>query len=178
MVALAILALLVFGPEGLPGIIKTVMKTVHAVKSAARDFQTEVRTALDDEIVEKERRRRRIVQTENALVMPPEATETVDPSPPLAVGIAEEVAPQPEDATAIDELTPEVPLELKESELEETSTVIQVANQENPVDEGLTEEPVPDDEHQIANHQTVIEEAASVPVYDDDGPGLPMVKRT
>ena len=49
MVVLAVLALLVFGPEGLPGIIKNVMRTVNAVKIAARDFQTEVKTALDTE---------------------------------------------------------------------------------------------------------------------------------
>ena len=52
MIVLAVLALLVFGPEGLPGIIKNVMRTVNAVKIAARDFQTEVKTALD---VENER---------------------------------------------------------------------------------------------------------------------------
>ena len=48
---LGILALLVFGPEGLPGIIKTAMRTVRSLRAAANDIKSEVRTALDDELL-------------------------------------------------------------------------------------------------------------------------------
>lgn len=49
MIVLGVLALLVFGPEGLPGIIKNVMQTVNAVKRAARDLQNEVTSTLEAE---------------------------------------------------------------------------------------------------------------------------------
>lgn len=49
MVLLAVLALLVFGPEGLPEIMKTVARTVKAFRQAANDFQSEVNTALIQE---------------------------------------------------------------------------------------------------------------------------------
>jgi sec-independent protein translocase protein TatB len=70
MVLLAVLALLVFGPEGLPEIMKTVARTVRAFKAAANDFQTEVKTALEVENQKQQvaqRRRKRAVPMEQKL---------------------------------------------------------------------------------------------------------------
>ena len=74
MIVLGILALLVFGPEGLPGIIKNVMRTVNAVKAAARDFQTEVSTVLNEEHERQDlakRQRKAFVDPEDEKASPP-----------------------------------------------------------------------------------------------------------
>jgi sec-independent protein translocase protein TatB len=71
MVMLAILALLVFGPEGLPEIMKTVARTVKAFRQAANDFQSEVNTALTLENQKQEvqqRRRKRAAPMEQKLL--------------------------------------------------------------------------------------------------------------
>ena len=70
MVLLAILALLVFGPEGLPEIMKTVARTVKAFRQAATDFQSEVNTALtleNQKLEVQQRRRKRVVPMEQQL---------------------------------------------------------------------------------------------------------------
>lgn len=88
MIFLAILALLVFGPEGLPDIIKTVTRTVRALRQAASDFQTEVNTALTLETQKREvahRRRRRRIEPAT-----PSEAEGEGPPPPLPVEEAAE----------------------------------------------------------------------------------------
>lgn len=49
LIVLAVLALLVFGPESLPDIAKTVSRTLRAFRQASMDIQTEVRQALEIE---------------------------------------------------------------------------------------------------------------------------------
>lgn len=67
---LAILALLVFGPEGLPEILRTGARTYRAFRQAATDFQSEVNSALTVEGQKQDvarRRRKRSVPEEQKL---------------------------------------------------------------------------------------------------------------
>jgi Tat protein translocase TatB subunit len=91
MIFLAILALLVFGPEGLPGVVKTVTRTVRAFKQAANEFQQEVNSALTLEHEKRqvvEARRRRVVSQQQvaqlasaeAAVLGPTATPLASPT--------------------------------------------------------------------------------------------------
>lgn len=65
MIMLAVLALLVFGPESLPDIAKTVVRTIRAFRQASMDLQNEVKGAL--ELETKQRR----------------ASEVIGPAPPI-----------------------------------------------------------------------------------------------
>lgn len=101
MVMLAILALLVFGPEGLPEIVKTVTRTMRAFKQAANDFQSEVNTALtleNEKRVVQERRRKRARPLEEKLA------ESESSATPL---LAQETTPEPEAVEA--EIFPATP---------------------------------------------------------------------
>ena len=60
---LAVLALLVFGPESLPDIAKTVVRTMRAFRQASMDLQNEVREAL--EIENKQRKETKIAKTDS-----------------------------------------------------------------------------------------------------------------
>ena len=63
MIMLAVLALLVFGPESLPDIAKTVVRTMRAFRQASMDLQNEVREAL--EIENKQRKETKIAKTDS-----------------------------------------------------------------------------------------------------------------
>lgn len=135
MIVLAVLALLVFGPEGLPGIIKTVMRTVNAVKIAARDFQTEVKTALDAENERQDlaKRQRTPIQEPQrnsaalaAAAVPPmpeaEGSETTEESLPeadrkeVATEPPSEGEPEVSETAAEDETAPEELVEEEEDD--------------------------------------------------------------
>lgn len=51
---LAVLALLVFGPESLPDIAKTVVRTIRAFRQASMDLQNEVKGALELETKQRQ----------------------------------------------------------------------------------------------------------------------------
>ena len=145
MIVLAVLALLVFGPEGLPGIIKNVMRTVNAVKIAARDFQTEVKTALD---VENERqdlaRRQRTPLQEPQRDTAALAAAAVPPMP----GEEESTSEQDGEENAAVQVEEVAGLEPSEDEPEE-------AAESAPEEETVPEEQVEEED-------------------DDDGPRVPM----
>lgn len=161
MVVLAILALLVFGPEGLPGIIKNVMRTVRAVRTAARDFQSEVSTALEleNDRIDKSKRRRRTVPL-NSASLSGEVPDTIgdDAFPQLPEG--EDAAQAPENPKDLTPLEPA--LEVEKAEL----LVTDVAEAEPRTD---LETEVPEAE--------ISESSSEKPEDDDDGPGLPMVRK-
>lgn len=151
MVALAILALLVFGPEGLPGVVKKVMRTIHALRTAASDFQTEVRSALEEENQRLDEQKRRGSRTAETFSHP---TETVD----------EETACAPPENDSMDSL--EVPD--TDSDLESSPT--EPIESEEPLK--LTEENLP----ALENEAVQVAENSEPESLDDDddGPGLPM----
>ncbi len=81
MVMLAIIALLVFGPQGLPEIAGKVARTVKALRRTAAEFQNEIQTALQEENRERDKaQRRRYVGQEKA------ETESDPPPPPRSEG--------------------------------------------------------------------------------------------
>lgn len=102
MILLAVLALLVFGPEGLPDIMKTVARTIKAFKTAANDFQSEVNTALilenQKNQVEQRRRKRVLPQgetvAEDGAVLPESGDDPTDDSDSKAEVEDREPAPQ------------------------------------------------------------------------------------
>lgn len=181
MVMLGILALLVFGPEGLPGVIKSVMRTVRALRSAASDFQHEVKTALDDENVRQDQAKRRRAPME------PETPEPV---------------PEPEMTPQLDVPDPAQPEEESEDEgltLPSTEPVSENLDRENPAEDELgettadaaeatvgpaselhpeTKEFLYGDDEAVSKSLEQESPSESAPVEeeddDDDGPGLPM----
>lgn len=168
MVVLAILALLVFGPEGLPDIVKTVTRTLRAFRTAASDFQQEINTALNTENEQRrvaERRRRKVVvepvaeepaPSNEAETLPTELVDTSaeavaeqsEPTPsPLHSDTAETTAPETEPAA------PEV--SAQEPELDATTDTSSEEEPSTPRLSGDAPPPNFDD-------------------GDDDGPGRPM----
>lgn len=140
MVVLAILALLVFGPESLPGIIKNVMRTINAVKTAARDFQTEVNSALQEENERKDlasRQRKPFIE---------EAAVGESPS--------QDVPPQPDESPVVEETSeraePADPPGLEEPEPVEMEAESEPELESPDVEEPSTEESVDDDGPRVA----------------------------
>ncbi|MCA9779976.1 MAG: twin-arginine translocase TatA/TatE family subunit [Candidatus Eremiobacteraeota bacterium] len=166
MIVLAVLALLVFGPEGLPGIIKNVMRTVNAVKIAARDFQTEVSTAL-----EAENERQDLAKRRRTYVDKPETESAALP--------AAEVAPMPEEE--IDKPHGEIASagEPDGEEAErENSTDVDTEGTVAVVDTETAGEAQVDYEPAEADGQEETEPVAAETLEededDDDGPRVPM----
>lgn len=186
MVVLGILALLVFGPEGLPGVIKTVMRTVHAFRQAANDFQHEVKTALDDENVRRDQLQRQRTPLPEELQADAEeadgnsteeqaepvtaedtneqAVEFPLPVPEATAPVSEETVPVPEESTPVsEETTPEF----------ETAEILVAEQDPAPILE--VEQP---EEAALPDEQE--ESSSSVepsPADDEDGPSLPMAAR-
>ena len=158
MVVLAILALLVFGPESLPGIIKTVMQTVNAVKTAARDFQTEVHSALEEENRKQDlaKRQRSIPTTETEVPAPAEETGDTGSEPEEE---AAEAVPGAETVHVVALDTP-VPPQPEDTETSDTETAVESEHAEVAVES----EDEPEEE---AGESAEIED-------DEDGPGKPM----
>lgn len=185
MIALALLALLVFGPESLPDIAKKIARTVRAVKQASADFQHEVNHALnvENQRVDAQRRRRHVT---------PPPTPTVEET---STGIAEE---HPSSATDHPTETPldlamgstpaptdEIELSADDSaqpDLEVSSSADSSLSLSNPVPT-----PVQSDlelpgglEDPTSNHDAAFgglsgDAAPPAPSHDDDeGPGKPM----
>jgi sec-independent protein translocase protein TatB len=125
MVFLAILALLVFGPEGLPEIVKTVTRTVRAFRQAANDFQSEVNSALTLETQKREvaqRRRNRALPAEQQVQVPAASDAAAEEGLAESPAVSEQApeadlpeAPSPADA---DRATPETPPEGSSAENE------------------------------------------------------------
>lgn len=146
MVVLAILALLIFGPEGLPGIIKNVMRTVKAVRAAASDFQSEVSTALEieNERIDKSKRRRRTAPL-NSSSLSGEVPSNIDEALPQLQEKSQDSAPDESAEPALELEEPEIHAPLEEESLETERS------------QDLEKLETDDD--------------------DDDGPGLPMVRK-
>ena len=189
MIFLAILALLVFGPEGLPGVVKTVTRTVRAFRQAANDFQTEVNTALSLEHEKQqisERRRRRVAPRQQAAPdqSPPQAVSEErppvlqapsegEPSPPPLVSAdgPPPVLLTPGESEPPSDLTPEslkapvaaaLPVSLG---ADPSNGVVSEDSLERPASEG----------RRLSGDDAAPEQ----PLYadgDDDAPGLPMAR--
>lgn len=159
MVMLAILALLVFGPEGLPGIIKNVMRTVRAVRAAARDFQSEVSTALEieNERIDKSKRRRRTAPL-NSSSLSGEVPNSIDEALPQL--------PEGEDLAQLFEKGEDVSPE-ENAETEDASREVEEAEALETLEAPEKEEPETESP----------ESSSQLPEDDDDGPGLPMVRK-
>ena len=178
MVVLGILALLVFGPEGLPGVIKTVMRTVHAFRQAAADFQHEVKTALDDENVKRDQLQRQRAPLPEEEELPVGNQED---------GQASEAPPETDEESPIEDDVAEFPVVIENEVAVETETFLEpeVVEPElepsEPVLAAATREPVSEEaESEVAVLPATDEEKATVdpsPADDEDGPSLPMATR-
>lgn len=146
MIMLAILALLVFGPESLPDIAKTVVRTMRAFRQASMDLQNEVREALE------------IENTQRKAVA-------------LAASQGEKVASAPADITDVPEPA-EAPAK---ADAPESQPTLEAAEKPSAVTEGaIAEEPSDETEVEV-EAPTVADPEVEVEVTDDDdGPGLPM----
>lgn len=154
MLMLAVLALLVFGPHGLPEIAAKVAKILKTVRRTADEFQREIQTALQEENRAKDevkRRRKRPLAEE---VEPTEVRE-LDAAEETAAAMLSEV---PEDSA---EPAPELP--------EGTHQVIDPALESAPVTPGEGEAHSPGES---PTEQEAPE--AAEPDLDDDGPQVPM----
>lgn len=108
MMALAILALLVFGPEGMPGVIKKVVRTIRALRTAAADFQTEVTNALEEENRRLNEQKPRGLRTAEALTAEETAPLHIEEPSSLAIdaqAAQEEVAEPAEGAESAGEIS-------------------------------------------------------------------------
>lgn len=168
MVVLAILALLVFGPEGLPDILRTVARTVKAFKTAASDFQSEVNTALTVEQQKREveqRRRKRSL---------PAATEGGAAAAATAVVVS--VSDQETEAAsqvALDSQQESTPTEIVAISEPETEPAASEAGPSAVVleaAEALSVAP-----HSLTGDADV-EQSVDADGHDDDGPGRPMTR--
>jgi sec-independent protein translocase protein TatB len=146
MIVLAVLALLVFGPEGLPGIIKNVMRTVNAVKIAARDFQTEVKTALE-------------VENERQDLAKRQRTPIQEPPHDSAALAAAAIPPMPDEEEST----------TSEQDGEESAVTSQV-------DEAVTvgQEPEVAASESAPEEESAPEALVEEDPDDDDGPRIPM----
>jgi Tat protein translocase TatB subunit len=148
MVFLAILALLVFGPEGLPDIVKTVTRTVRAFRQAANDFQSEVNSALtleSEKRAVKERRRKRVVPVEERLQAVSNVEGAEELPPPLPASFQEAASEDLQPVSAANE--PQTPAPLEDGEPEVLTALT-----------GDAKPPSPSQQE------------------DEDGPGLPMAR--
>lgn len=176
MVVLAILALLVFGPEGLPDILRTVARTVKAFKTAANDFQSEVNTALTLEQQKREvaERRRKRTLPEPASPGPVEAATTA-----LAASAPLESA---DDAAADDPIASDMAARVGDPVPESTAPAAETSVAvEAPVSAGTEAASSLDSQAATSANPEVAASVDSVaaPVedeIDDDGPGLPMTR--
>lgn len=204
MIALAILALLVFGPEGMPGVIKKVVRTVRALRTAAADFQTEIKNALEEESnrLEEEKRRAKLPETAVEDTVLAQAGESV-PAESAEVATSEgDSAPSEATEMAVVDGEPEA---IKNSQAEavigeETSAGIKA--QDGPVAQAGPDidlaaagaeppsevsadnpEPTPElaTDASVSDEAPAVEATAEEPAEepepeDDDGPGIPMQK--
>ena len=183
MVVLGILALLVFGPEGLPGIIKNVMRTVNAVKAAARDFQTEVSTVLNDE-----HERQDLAKRQRKPFVEPEAVQSPPPSQSL-IGVTGEPAPNNDSVSH----QPEMPVDESANESNEPAELLAEDDEADtdsvsPAGDGdgpgvpVSVDCEPPQEETASSSETVQDsqdesatgEVERPDLNDDDGPRVPM----
>lgn len=164
MIMLAMLALLVFGPEGLPNVAKNVAKTVRALRKAGNDFRAEVRTALDEEEIQRNienRRQRRMTARETD----PDDSEN------------KPMEPRPQELA---EASSEEPVDYAESQhpaLEQPKENVESSDSPEPVDsEGPTSEPADPAETPTDEPIEGPEDQTEEPEEDDDydGPAMPM----
>lgn len=173
MILLAILALLVFGPEGLPSVAKNVAQTVRALRRAGEDFRHEVRTALDEEQRERDiaarQRKRSDDGDENAEIaqLPPPDLDSEEESGEVQLtGIDEEWdrEPPPEPAELIEDED--------ESEVENSEAEDEVATEPEEVKAASESEPEPEVETASESESESIEDDEEDD--DDEGPAVPM----
>jgi sec-independent protein translocase protein TatB len=177
MIVLGILALLVFGPEGLPGIIKNVMRTVNAVKAAARDFQTEVSTVLTEENERQDLAKRQ----RTPFVDPDETKSALPPSQQMVdTGVSAESPDEPAQEKTSEPV--ESGTEASETAVAATSeTTEAVEKSPQPTDDDGPGVPMPLKRtsvvaEEIETEVEVLEEEEEEANQDslDDGPGIPM----
>lgn len=182
MIALAILALLVFGPEGLPEMAKKVARTLKALRQAATDFQYEVNQALEVESQRQQaQRRRRKVEPESD----PSSTITTSEGAATANAVDDEAIAKISDTPGTDgalggeaKNTPETAAEPSPAVPPNDSEMVMKKDKEVTSSENETSSFLLDEES--SNNKTLAMTGdASIPERaplddDDDGPGLPM----
>ena len=179
---LGLLALLVFGPQDLPRIIKKVMHTVRALRTAASDFQTEVHSALEYESQQadlKKRQRQIAADAETPAleteVAPEPTEETQEQAEETGESAPVEVAEDTDIQPASEELIPEVdePVEnSSEESIVETEAEVslnETAEAQEPQSEEHNEAATEDSQAPDDPEDEAVEEDE-----DEDGPGLPM----
>ena len=157
MFVLAALALLIFGPEGLPGVIKNVMRTVRAVRRAASDFQHEVKGALELESAETERKKRLAAASQKAPTKPPE--------PPSETDSEVESKPISENDT-------------KENREETTEFGAADSDPKESADPVDSSDDIPSEDSGHGGEAEVDGDDDDDDDDDDDGPGLPMIRES
>ena len=151
MIMLAVLALLVFGPESLPDIAKTVSRTLRAFRQASSDLQSEVREAL-----EVESKARKVPENppapkeDEVFEMAPREPKIVSPVLEQAAVDSPAVSPESNQVTTAEVVDEPSTKSLLNETVEGSPNTETVAAEENS-----------DDDH-----------------LDDDGPGVPMAKHT
>lgn len=172
MLMLGVLALMVFGPEGLPGVIRSVMRTVRGLRRAAADFQNEVKTALDEEHIQSDQAKRR----RKPEIVPPGDSNLPLPAP-APDGEADTNAETDTDTDTDSNTEPEA--ETGPS----TEMAGPTAEQEPPIEENTESSDQASEvpEEQMLESEAPTEETAdpspSDDDDDDDGPSIPMTGR-
>ena len=176
---LGILALLVFGPEGLPGVIKTVMRTVRSLRTAANDIKSEVRTALDDELINPNQPQR-VRKAPARLIEAPSGTGQEDDEPQ-----AKEQESKPKTSIPESETSEDVALDKesspKPSPVENSTDPSLEKGESQQSESSNSSEPEVSHSSDLSEPSSPNQEAPKVdPVEEldpDDGPGLPMSPR-
>lgn len=182
MIALAILALLVFGPEGLPEMAKKVARTLKALRQAATDFQYEVDQALEIESQRQQaQRRRRKVEPESnpsSTIATSEGAATADALDDDAI---EEIADRPDTGKALDDEVKNTPETAAgpspESSLNDSELAVNRDKEMIYLESKTSTSPLGED----SSDTKTLAMTGDAPIPerdplgdDDDGPGLPM----
>jgi sec-independent protein translocase protein TatB len=107
LVVIGLVALVVLGPDKLPGALRQLGQVMGELRRVSRGFQTDLREALDEAERDAERQRRAAEDATRAAAPPTNATAGTAPDPGAAMAAAqaeldaiEAVQERPDDAGA------------------------------------------------------------------------------
>lgn len=166
MVLLAVIALVVFGPESLPGLIKTVTRTVRALRTAAGDFQLEVKNALEEENVRQDLAKRQRSNHSNGA-----AAKVVSPTATLPVSTSSDMDTEATTEAQVD------PVPTLESDSDVAKSGTDIAKSDTDQEPNLASSESKPDLREAAPPENPTGPEPEEFDDDDDGPGLPMPPR-